>query len=233
VPGIELHVNRVWNGLRMGQPPLAAPHHQSHFTLEPSLGVTPFWELGAYLQSALLGDGSFEYAGVKLRSKFVTPPDWHPHLRMGINMEISFVPRDFDESGQGAELRPIIAWENPEWLFAVNPIIEVGLGRPGWNEGPGFAPALMALYKWREKLAFGIEYYADFGPFARGFLPGSVQEHYFFEAVDLLCIRNLELNLALGEGLTAASNSLLVKMIIGYVWERVATLPPEPIAHSL
>ena len=50
-------------------------------SVEPSLGLEPWWEVGAYFQTAVRRDGTFDYAGVKLRSKFVTPPTWHPHLR--------------------------------------------------------------------------------------------------------------------------------------------------------
>jgi hypothetical protein len=220
VPGLELHVNRVFNGLRSADAPELPPHHQTHVLLEPSLGLTRFWEVGAYLQSALLADGSFDYAGVKLRSKFVSPPGWHEHLRIGVNLEVSFLPHAFDRSGAAIELRPIVAWESREFLFALNPIVGVALARPGWHEGPDFAPALMARYKWREQLAFGLEYYADLGPFASGFLPGSQQQHYVFEAVDLMSIANVELSLGIGEGLTHASNKVIMKLIAGYAWER-------------
>jgi hypothetical protein len=222
-PGVELHANRVFNGARSAEAPLAAPNHQSHFTLEASFGLTAWWELGAYFQTALLGDGTFAYAGTKLRSKFVTPPGWQEHLRLGINVEFSFVPQRFDASVQGAELRPVIAWENPSWLFAANPIIEFALGHPGWQEGPGFSPALMALYKWQDKLAFGFEYYANLGAFADGFLPVQSQEHYLFEAINVTCIPHTEFNFGIGEGLTAASSGLVMKLIVGYEWEHDAS----------
>ncbi len=61
--GVELHMNSVVSGSRASVPPELPPHHQSHFTLEPSVGLTDWWEVGAYLQTALLPDGSFEYAG--------------------------------------------------------------------------------------------------------------------------------------------------------------------------
>jgi hypothetical protein len=43
--------------------------------LEPAIGITDWWEAGFYLQTALLADGSFDYAGSKLRTKFVIPHD--------------------------------------------------------------------------------------------------------------------------------------------------------------
>jgi hypothetical protein len=227
VPGLELHVNHVFGVPRSVPPPLAAANGQSHFTLEPSIGVTPFWELGAYLQSALLADGSFDFAGVKFRSKFVTPPDWQPHVRLGVNLELSLLPRRFDESGLGAELRPIVAWENESWLFAADPIIEFALRAPGLRAGPGFAPALMGLYKWQAKLAFGLEYYAELGPIARGLSRWSAQEHYLFEVINLMAIPAFELNFGVGEGLTASSSAFVLKLILGYVWE---TRPAPPSA---
>src|SRR5580698_3434735 len=78
-PGLELHVNRVFSGLTTAPPPELPQNGQTHFTLEPSLGITPFWELGGYFQTSVRPDGTFDYAGVKLRSKFVTPRNWQPH----------------------------------------------------------------------------------------------------------------------------------------------------------
>src|SRR5262249_47892995 len=141
-------------------------HHQSHFTLEPSLGITAWWEIGAYFQTALRGDGVFAYAGSKLRTKFVTPPGWHPNLRLGVNIELSRVPQAFEPDPWGTELRPIVAWENERWLFAFNPIVGTSLSGPGSSEGPAFEPALMAKVKVMDVCAIGIEYFADMGPIA-------------------------------------------------------------------
>ncbi|HEY1535285.1 MAG TPA: hypothetical protein VGF76_14760, partial [Polyangiaceae bacterium] len=52
-PGLELHLNTVPDGRKTAQPPELAPNHQTHLTLEPSLGIEPWWELGGYLQSSL------------------------------------------------------------------------------------------------------------------------------------------------------------------------------------
>jgi hypothetical protein len=220
VPGLELHVNTVPNGRVNVYEPELAPQGQWHFTLEPSFGVTPWWELGAYLQTALLPDGAFRYAGVKLRSKFVTPPGWDPNWRLGVNLEVSALPTAFERDVWGAEVRPIIAWENDFWLFAGNPIVDVSLAGPGSTDGPSFEPALMAKYKIRKRVALGFEYYAGFGPIVH---PSrwSQQEHYLFEAFDLLSVEGFELNAGIGEGLTHGSNGLVLKMIVGYAWEHL------------
>jgi hypothetical protein len=219
-PALELHANHVFSGLHSAPSPEAPAHHQTHLTLESSLGITPFWEMGAYLQTAFLGDGGYDYAGAKLRSKFVSPPGWNDHLRIGANVEVSFMPDRFDQSRQAIELRPILAWENNDWLFATNPIVGLSLGRPGWSEGPTFEPSVMALYKWRELFSAGLEYYSALGAFGSGFSRLSQQEHYLFEVINFIGIKHVEFNVGIGEGLTYDSNPVTAKLIVGYEWEK-------------
>jgi hypothetical protein len=174
--GLEVHVNRFKGG-------------PVRVTFEPSFGITDFWELGGYFQTA---DG--HYRGVKLRSKFVTPESFHPNFRFGVNFELSRVPNE----GWGGEIRPILAWENDRFLVAVNPIV-------GFHGE--FEPASMA------KVKFGI-----FGAGFEYYGAPAENEHYLFEALDVLGIKDVEVNLAVGEGLTSSSRSLIFKMILGYAF---------------
>jgi hypothetical protein len=233
VPGLELHVNTVIAGLTTSPAPPEYPeNHQSHFTLEPSLGLFPWWEIGAYFQTALRGDQAFDYAGVKLRNKFVTPPNWDPHWRLGLNVEVSLLPEGYDRSRWGNELRPIVAWENEHFEFALNPIIDTSLADPDWHAGPSFEPCLMAVYKVQDDVSLGVEYYSDLGPFS-GFRPLRDEEHYVYEVFNLLAIRNVELNAGIGEGLTPGSNRLTAKIILGYVWENNPVRPLQTSTRLL
>jgi hypothetical protein len=216
IPSLELHVNHVFNGLKSADPPELPAHHQTHLTLEPAFGVTPFFEAGAYLQTAFRDDGTFDYAGTKLRAKFVTPEGWHPHVRLGVNVELSIVPEQYDASRLATEIRPIAAWEDELWILVINPIVDIPLG--GSDHAPELEPAAMAKVKVASVFAAGLEYYSSFGSITSP-EPGSRQEHYIYEAFDLLSVPRLELNVALGEGLTPASNALVGKMIFGYAWE--------------
>jgi|tagenome__1003787_1003787.scaffolds.fasta_scaffold20677355_2 hypothetical protein len=214
-PGLELHANTVASGQRDAVPPELPPHHQTHLTLEPSLGITRWWELGMYLQTTVLPDGTFAYSGFKLRSKFVRP-DWPAErLRWGVNLEVSDLPPRFDASRWGAEVRPILAYTTPQgrFAFAFNPIVDFELsdGASGW---PSFEPALSALFVIEGLLSAGLEYYADLGPIDQPAHP-SAQQHYLFEVLNVLRWRRIELNVGVGEGLTAASNPLVFKMIVG------------------
>jgi len=126
------------------------------------------------------------YEGVKWRNKFVTELGYY---RLGVNFEVSLEPG----AQWGGEIRPILAWEDARWLLAVNP----NLSFPA-----AFEPGAMAKIK-LGPIATGFEYY--------GTLPAG--EHYLFAAVDLLAIKRLELNVAVGEG-----HALVGKMIVGYVF---------------
>jgi len=217
-PGLELHLNTIPSGNRRAEPPELPQHHQSHLTFEPSLGVTRFWELGGYLQTALLGDGSLRYAGVKLRSKFVLSSEPCDHLRLGVNFELSLLPQAFERGRWGSEVRPIVAWEDERVILACNPIFDTALAGEDFRAGPSFEPAAMAKLKIQPSVALGLEYYGSIGPLAE---PARLEEqrHYLFEVFDLLGVEHFELNAGVGEGLTSGSNAFVIKAITGYVWD--------------
>jgi hypothetical protein len=213
--GLELHVNDVVRGAPTSPPPELPPNHQGHFTLEPSYGVMPFWELGGYLQSVLLPDGTLAFAGAKARSKFVTPPAWSATSRLGFNIEVSDVPSRFEAGRWGLELRPIAAKAFEHFSVAVNPIVGVSL-----TGGPTtFEPAAQALVVLPGVVSLGLEYYGDLGA-VTGFAALREQKHYLFEVANVLRLPRVEVNVGVGEGLTAASNAFVAKLILGYTLER-------------
>ena len=222
--GLELHVNHVAEGLQTVPPPALPTDGVTHFTLEPSFGVRAWLELGAYLQAALRPDGRFDYAGAKLRSKFVTTGAFSPTLRFGVNLEISRIPAAYEPDRWGGEIRPIAAWETERWLLAANPILGTPLAGRGVSLQPTFEPAVMALRKVGSLFDFGFEYYGSLGRFA-GFYSLAKQEHYLYEVVNLLSLSRLELNAGVGEGLTSASNRLTFKLIAGWTFPRAERAP--------
>ena len=229
VPAVELHLNDWATGHRTATAPELPLNGQFHATLEPSVGILPFWEVGAYLQSALRADGSFDYAGAKLRSKFVTPPGWDTHWRLGFNVELSYVPATDDRDRWAAELRPIVAWQDADWLFAFNPIVDQSLAGGGASDGPSFEPAFKAARS-LGLFALGFEYYGSLGPMAAP-LRLADQAHYVYEVIDWLSLGQVEINAGIGEGLTTASAGIVVKAILGYTFDGIAT-QPHPMASN-
>jgi hypothetical protein len=214
---IELHVNGVISGVESAPPPELPPNHQTHLTAEPSLGILPWWEIGAYLQTAIRPDGDFDFAGVKMRTKFVRSPAPDRPFGLGINLEISRLPETYDRNRWGAEVRPIATARAAagRLYFSVNPILDWNLAGPDASGRPSFEPAATALFVVEGLASVGLEYYADLGPVGR-WAPVSEQEHYLYEVVNLLRWSRWEVNVGIGEGLTAASNSLVGKMILGF-----------------
>jgi hypothetical protein len=218
VPGIELHLNDWATGNREATPPELPLHGQFHATLEPSFGLFPFWELGAYLQGAVrTDDGVVDWAGAKLRSKFVTPPSFDPHWRLGVNLELSYVPASYDHDRWGSEIRPIIAWHSDDWLFVFNPILDQPLAGSDSSQGPSLQPAAK-VSRAVGPIALGLEYYATLGPLT-AMLPWRQQQQQVFEVIDLLSIQRLEVNFGVGEGLTACSGGVVIKAIVGYEFD--------------
>jgi hypothetical protein len=217
--GLEVHSNVVAAGPRERAPGERDTSSETHLTLEPSFGVTAIWELGAYLQTALDSGGGYHYAGSKLRSKLVTRPGWRPHLRLGVNVEVSWLPAAYEPDHWGGEVRPIAAWEDERWLAAFNPILDFTLTRRGLSDGPAFEPAATLKRKiGGTPLAVGLEYYGGFGALGAP-IGWSEQDHRLFETVDLTW-RRLDLNLGVGEGLTGAAEALVVKLIAGFALEK-------------
>jgi hypothetical protein len=212
-PGLELHTNFVADGRRQAQPGGVAPHHLLRTTLEPSFGVLPWWELGAYLQVGVeAGAGRSHFGGFKLRTKFVVPRDRTGDFVLGLNVELGRGGAAFGDADWDTELRPILVYAPPGWLFAVNPIL-------GWavtgarRAAPDLEPAAKVRRDTRLGVGFGLEYYAGLGALSAPAAP-SAEEHFLYVAADLVDAP-FELNLAVGRGLTDATDPWTVKMIVG------------------
>jgi hypothetical protein len=216
--GLELHLNSFANGSTTSVPPELPLAHQSHATLEPSYGVTDFWEIGAYLQSAMLANGDYRYGGVKLRSKFVTTEGFSKTIRLGVNLEISNVPSIFEQNVWGGEIRPIFAVDTRRFLFAVDPIIELDLAHTPANQVAQISPAALALIKVADVVGLGFEYYGSLGPLASPRV-SIHDEHLLFEAVHILSEHDIELSFGVGEALSDTQNQLIFKTIVGYTFD--------------
>ncbi|MGK5083139.1 hypothetical protein WDW37_07515 [Bdellovibrionota bacterium FG-1] len=210
--GIELHYNTVVKGRTTPEyDGEVTPHGLTHLTLEPSYGVTQWWELGGYLQMAMTSDRQFYYGGFKLRSKFILPKELSAPIQLGLNVELGRVPKEFEEGGWASEFRPIIAYELGPFLFDFNPIF--GWSFSGSTLAPELEPAFKIRYNTGKGFGLGTEYYATLGELNT--IPGfAEQEHLLFLVGDLID-GPIEFNVGLGKGLSSASNDWTFKMIFG------------------
>jgi hypothetical protein len=207
--GLELHTNVVADRFTPAHEP--SSRTAAHFTLEPSLGILEWWELGAYLQLAMLDSGG-HFAGFKLRSKFVVPARLTGPFILGVNFEVGRGTAALGTRGWDSEVRPILAVAHGRWFAAVNPIFGWSLSAPA-RASPELEPCAKVQFDTRHHLGLGVEYYSGLGYLDE--LPGwRGQQHLLFAVADLLD-GPLELNAGLGRGLTAASDGWIVKLIVG------------------
>jgi hypothetical protein len=128
-----------------------------HLTLEPHYGALPWLEVGAYLQTVLHADGSFDFAGVKLRAK-IRRARRHG-FGLALNVELSSVPAQWEPGRVGMELRPIVDFRAGRLWIGINPIVDLAFLGPDayW---PELDPCIGVLYLIAGAWSAGAEYYA-------------------------------------------------------------------------
>jgi hypothetical protein len=148
--GVELHVNTTPKGRSTPDyPGEATPHHGLRVTPELSLGLAPNWDAGLYLPFVRSAQGTEYFAGPRVRLKWIPlrPAEGEAGYFAGVNWELSFVERRFEEARRTMELRPILGYRNADWLLSFNPNIDSDLA--GARKGVlKFAPAFKAARTW-------------------------------------------------------------------------------------
>jgi hypothetical protein len=206
--GVETHLNWVVTGRRTTLPDGEVPTHRVfHATLEPHLGVTDFLEVGMYLQSAIRPGFGYDWAGFKLRAKVRAPGRAFGWLSLALNGELSFIPKRFEASGIGGELRPIAEGAFGPLTLGVNPNIGFTFDNGVHADLEPCARALLRIAPW---LSAGAEYYSSLGPID-ALLPASQQVHRVFGVVELYS-GHLDVNFGIGGG--TGDESFLAKAIL-------------------
>jgi len=207
--GIELHVNTTPSG--RSRPDYAGevtPYHGLRITPELSWGLVPDVDWGLYLPFVRSGDGTDYFAGPRFRLKWM-PLRGKPGYFAGVNIELSFVERRFEEARRTAEIRPIVGYRDADWLLSFNPIVGTDLAGP--QKGVlTFAPAFKIARSAGGGYALGAEYYTDLGRLSH-FAPSSEQSHILYFVLD-----TQKLNFGVGRGLNGATDRWTVKAIYSF-----------------
>jgi hypothetical protein len=83
------------------------------------------------------------------------------------------------------------------------------------HKGVEFSPNFTVGYDFTKKINGAIEYYGALGPIT-GFDPVTDQQQQIFPAINLNLSPKWEINFGVGVGVTAGSDHLIAKMILGY-----------------
>lgn len=211
--GVELHVNHSIDGNKV--PSYAGEVTTgggSRLTPEFSYGLGHGLEAGLYINALFDSHGTPQFAGAKLRMKYIAhPAPSEGGLFYGINFELGRIAERFDNGKTGLEVRPIIGWRSADWLIVGNPNLEFALAGPDKSATPQFAPSLKVGRQVTKTVMLGAEAYRDFGSFA-GFLPAQQEATQLFAVIDYTG-KPLGFNLGIGRGFSGA-DKLVVKAIL-------------------
>lgn len=212
---IELHNNYAIQARKTPDHPGGMePNHALNGTPEFAFGMTDWWELGLYLPYAVTNDGDFHQGGAKLRTLFVSPHAAERHFFYGVNFELSWQPRLFQQNPWNLETRPIIGVRYEPIEFIINPIVDTSLsGAKRFT----FAPAERLAYIISPSWDVGVENYSDIGPVDQ--VPSfNQQDHTIFLVADYTS-PEVSVNFGIGRGYTGgAEDKWIAKMIIEHAF---------------
>ncbi len=211
---IELHSNFTIEGSKTFTDGTYPTEHQWHETIEITQGFTDWFETGLYIFSSAAPGQGWQWVGDHIRPRVRVPEKWRWPVGVSLSTEIGYQRRIFFADTWTWEIRPIIDQKVGRWYWAVNPALERSFHGPSVPQGVGFSPDVKLSYDFTPKIAGGFEYYGALGP-VTGFDPLRQQGQQIFPAIDLNLSPNWEFNFGVGVGMTAGTDHLLIKMILG------------------
>ena len=217
---VELHSNFTADGSKAlpGLPYTAEgtypTNHAEHETVEITQGITSWSEVGFYIFTSARGGQGWQWVGDHIRPRVRVPDSWHWPVGVSLSTEVGYQRARFSPDTWTLEIRPIVDKQMGRWYWSVNPALERSFHGPGVSEGVEFSPGVKVSYNFSKAIAGGLEYYGAFGRISN-FAPAREQEQQFFPAVDLNVSPKWEINFGVGVGVTASTDHLIVKGIVG------------------
>lgn len=219
---VELHSNFTIDGSRTRIDGVEPTNHAEHETIEITRGINSWSEVGFYIFTAAHSGYGIQWVGDHIRPRVRAPDNWHLPVGLSLSAEFGYQRRDFSVDTWTLELRPIIDKKLGRWYGSFNPTLERAIHGLNQDKGFEFSPNAKVSYDFTRKIAGGLEYYGAVGPIS-GFDHIRDQEQQFFPAIDLNVSPRWEINFGVGVGVTAATDRLIFKAILG---RRFGTLPP-------
>jgi hypothetical protein len=177
---------------------------------EYAYGVSDWLELGGYFPLySRTRDGRFLVNGGKLRALVALPHAAERSFFYAVNFELGYNARHWATTHIDAEIRPIIGTRFGPVDLIFNPIVDIPFTGIGALD---FAPAERVAYNFAEGWAVALEHYADYGA-VRHFETVDRQEQALFAVVDYSGAP-ADVEFGVGHGFTAASDSLVLKLMV-------------------
>jgi hypothetical protein len=196
-------------------------NHQEHETLELTQGLNDWSEVGFYVFTSEQDGHGVKWVGSHIRPRVRVPDSWHWPVGVSLSTEVGYQRPNYSLDTWTWEIRPIIDKTLGRWYLAVNPALERTWHGPDVRQGLAFAPAAKFSFDFTKQISAGMEYYGDYGR-VQNVDPLREQQQQFFLATDLNVSPKWEINLGVGMGVTASTDHLIVKGIIGrrFSWRK-------------
>jgi hypothetical protein len=243
---IELHSNYTVRGSTTTQYGMRPTQGQQHETIELTWGLTDWAEVGFYIFTAEQNGYGVQWVGDHIRPRVRVPPSWHWPVGVSLSNEIGYARPAYANPTWSWQVMPIVDQTIAKWYWAINTTIIWGIhpiplppGTPPSEisyyyrdispHGMTLTPAATVTYQPTPLYNFGIEYYSYWGEFGR-FVNGHNQTQQFFAVTNLFVSPKWEINFGVGLGVTASTDHIIVKAIIGrhFNWGRQKAAIAEP-----
>lgn len=210
----ELHSNYTFSGTTTYKDGVLPSNHALHETIEITTGITPVFEIGAYLFTAWYPGKGYQVIGSHIRPRIMAPLSWRWPVGVSLSTEIGYQKPDFSSQRWNVEIRPIIDKQWEHWYLSFNPTFGISLKSDYDRSTPAFEPNLKASRTIGRNNAIGIEYYGDIG-YINSFESWHQQGEAIFLAYDLLNNQLWEFNAGAGFGLNNSTDPFVFKIILG------------------
>lgn len=176
---------------------------------EISYGVARNWELSLQLPTARMND-AWQTTGATLELQYVAPHNAERGFYWGGRTELG---RDLgtdhdDPATWEGEIRSILGYRIGRWQGILNPGITMPVG--GSTRRVDFSPSAELSYRIVGESSLGVEYYVDAGPLSQP-LPSNRRQTFGVLVFDTH-VGESDLQLGVGRGMTAVSESTLLKL---------------------
>jgi hypothetical protein len=212
---VELHSNYTFNGTLVPENNVYPSNHILHETIEITHGFTNNFEIGFYFFNAIGSNGRTNFVGSHIRPRIKVPDEWKWPVGASLSIEAGYQKLTYSTDDWSMEIRPIIDKTAGRFYFSFNPTLDKSFHGLTEHEGLIFSPNFKASFDITNLWTAGIEYYGSMGSFFH-FDPYQQQQHALFVAADVNFSPVWELNFGYGFGFTKATDTNILKLIVGY-----------------
>jgi hypothetical protein len=134
---VELHSNYTFQGSKTTVDGVLPSQHELHETFEITQGITPWFETGFYIFTAVPNNQGWQWVGDHIRPRVRAPESWHWPVGVSLSAEFGYARPIFSTSVWSLEIRPIVDNQKGRLYWSVNPAFDKAYTGPEAKTGMG------------------------------------------------------------------------------------------------